>query len=104
VSEFIYRIKPTRLEMLKSGPTPEEAEATQDHFAYVNAGVRAGTVLMAGRTLTVDEETFGIVIFKAEDEAAARSFMEQDPAVLAGVMSAALFPFRVALLAENWDR
>lgn len=102
--EFLYRIVPTRIEMLTSGPTPEESQATQDHFAHVNDGVRAGRVLLAGRTLTADASTFGVVIFRADTEDDARAFMTEDPAVSAGVMTAELFPFRVALLAESWPR
>ncbi|MFO0551941.1 MAG: YciI family protein [Polyangiaceae bacterium] len=96
-AEFLYRIRPTRLAMLTSGPTPEEAGATQAHFNYLDAAREAGVVLAAGRTLTADENTFGIVILRAPNEELAREFMEHDPAVRAGVMHAELFPFRVAL-------
>jgi uncharacterized protein YciI len=37
------------------------------------------------------------VIFEAEDETAARSFMTDDPAVRAGVMTAELHPFHVSM-------
>ena len=43
------------------------------------------------------DKTFGIAIFEAKDEAAARVFMESDPAVVAGLMSAELHPFAVPL-------
>src|SRR6266540_2410740 len=43
------------------------------------------------------DKTFGIAIFEAKDEAAARQFMESDPAVVAGLMTAELHPFSVAL-------
>jgi uncharacterized protein YciI len=99
--EFLYRIQPSRLAMLETGPTLEEAEATQAHFAYLKAARDAGVVFGAGRTLTKDEGTFGIVIFRAPDEQAARELMESDPAVAAGVMRAELFPFRVALWAAQ---
>jgi uncharacterized protein YciI len=102
-AEFLYRIVPARLEMLTSGPTVEEMAATQAHFAYLDAAREAGVVLGAGRTLTRDETTFGIVIFRAPDEQAARDFMEHDPAVHAGVMRAELFPFRIALWAPRTD-
>ncbi len=100
-AEFLYRIQPTRLDMLATGPTLPEIAATQAHFAYLEAARDAGVVLAAGRTLTNDETTFGLVIFRAPDEAAARDFMECDPAVQAGVMRAELFPFRVALWADR---
>ena len=46
-------------------------------------------------------QTFGIAIFQAPDETAARRFMESDPAVVAGVMTAELHPFAVALERKN---
>ncbi len=100
-AEFLYRIQPSRAEMLTTGPTLEELAATQAHFAFLEAARDAGVVFAAGRTLTTDERTFGIVILRAPDEQAAREFMEADPAVAAGVMRAELFPFRVALWAER---
>lgn len=38
------------------------------------------------------------MIFEAETEAEARAIMEGDPAVQAGVMTATLHPYRVALI------
>ena len=46
----------------------------------------------------VDESTFGNAIFEAEDEATARMIMENDPAVKNGVMTATLYPYKVALM------
>ncbi len=57
-----------------------------------------GVVVLAGRTLTIGEESFGIIVFRADDEASAKALVESDPAVAAGVMSAELFPFSLALL------
>ena len=99
--QFLYRIQPTRAEMLTSGPTPEEARIIGEHFAYLQALVVEGTVLLAGRTLNEDASSFGLCIFRAEDEASARGLMEGDPAVQYGVMSATLFPYRVAIKAED---
>ena len=99
--EYLYRIQPTRLGMLTDGPTPEEAARVSEHFAYLKGLVDEGLVILAGRTLTADEDSFGIVIYRAEDESAARRIMEDDPAVRAGVMRATLFPYRIALMAER---
>ncbi len=101
--DFLVRIRPRRLEMLTSGPTEAEVRATQAHFAYLQDAQRAGNMLLAGRTLTADEDTFGIVIIRAESLAAAQRFVEEDPVVVEGVMTAEVFPFRVALLAKSWD-
>lgn len=100
--EFLYRIRPTRPAMLSEGPTPEEAQATQEHFGYLKRGIEAGFVLMAGRTLS-QQDAFGIVVFRADNEEDAKKIMDADPAVEANVMQAELFPFRLALLNDRWD-
>ena len=49
----------------------------------------------------MDEGTFGITIFEAPDEAGARAVMQTDPAVAAGVMSATLYPYAVAVARDG---
>jgi uncharacterized protein YciI len=95
--EYLYTIRPTRAAMLVEGPRPEEAAVVSDHFDYLSALVDQAVVVLAGRTLTTDERSFGIVIFRAESDDDARSIMENDPAVKAGVMRAELYPYRIAL-------
>jgi uncharacterized protein YciI len=102
MKQFVYRIQPTRPEMLTKGPTATEALAVGDHFSYLKELTARGVVLLAGRTLTTDDRTFGIVVFAAESEEEAAKIMRADPAVERGVMKAELFPFGVALLSQNW--
>ncbi len=83
--------------MLTAGPTAAEAAAVTAHFAYLQQLLASHVVLMAGRTLNADERTFGIVIFQAPSEAAARAIMQSDPAIKLGVMQAELFPYHIAL-------
>ena len=68
-----------------------------EHFEYLQKLVADGVVFMAGRTMTADEKTFGIVVFAAATESEAAALMQNDPAVKLGVMKAELFPYRVAL-------
>lgn len=96
--EYLYRIQPTRIGMLSEGPTPEETASISHHFDYLSRLTDQGVVMLAGRALTTDERSFGIVIFRAESDDDARSIMESDPAVKAGVMRAELYPFRIALM------
>ena len=98
--QFLYRIQPTRLGMLTEGPTEREAQVVGEHFAYLSGLTDKGTVLMAGRTLTADDRTFGIAVLVARTLAEAEAIMKDDPAVKHGVMRAELFPYRVAL----WSR
>lgn len=101
VTQYLYVIRPTRLEMLADGPTPEEADIVSQHFAYLEGLTKEGVVVLAGRTLNNDASSFGIVIFNAESEKAARKVMDSDPAVSHGVMGAELFPYRVALMGQG---
>lgn len=95
MNQWIYVLKPVR-EALATNPTPEEDEAVNRHFRRLQSMVNDGQLVLAGRTL--EEIPFGIVIFEADSEAEARAIMEGDPAVQAGVMTATLHPYRVALI------
>ena len=77
--------------------TDADNAAVSRHFAQLEKATSSGRVILAGRTLEPDDRTFGLVIFEAPDEAEARRFMESDPAVVAGVMTATLHPYAVAL-------
>lgn len=98
--QFLYKIQPTRPEMLSEGSTPAESEIVSQHFGYLQGLMEQGVVVLAGRTLNTDASSFGIVIFNAADEEAARKIMHDDPAVRKGVMRAELYPYRMALIAN----
>jgi len=83
--------------MLTAGPTPEEDAIVGAHFEYLKELAEKGTVLLVGRTQNNDGSTFGLCIFEAGSEEEARGIMNQDPAVARGVMSAQLFPYRIAI-------
>jgi uncharacterized protein YciI len=67
------------------------------HFARLAQATDAGREILAGRTTEALDKTFGLVIFEAESEDAARLFMESNPAVEANIMSATRHPYSVAL-------
>ena len=95
MSQWIYRIEPTRPAMVAAA-TDEESAVIDEHFGYLQALKAAGILILAGRT-QVDEGTFGITIFEAPDEESARAVMLTDPAVSTGVMRAELYPYAVAV-------
>lgn len=100
-AQWLYYLKPARLGMVTEGPTPEEAETVSRHFAYLKELTEKGVMILVGRTQNRDENTFGIAIFEAEDESAARQVMANDPVVISGVMRATLYPYKVALMRRN---
>jgi uncharacterized protein YciI len=81
--------------------TKDDTAALGRHFARFQHAIETGELILAGRTLDSGDKTFGVAIFHAPDESAARQFMESDPAVVAGLMTAELHPFAVALERKN---
>lgn len=77
--------------------TEADKAAVGRHFNRLKAAAESGEMILAGRTPESGDKTFGIVIFDAKDEAAAKKFMDDDPAVVAGIMTAELHPFALAL-------
>lgn len=92
--EFAYLLKPCR-PTLPLDKTPAEEKILAEHFAYLQKLLEDGRLVLAGRC---EDATFGIAVFRAEDQTAAAAAMHADPAVRAGLMTATLHPFRVALL------
>lgn len=77
--------------------TEADQAAVTRHFEHLRRATADGKVVLAGRTLEPGARTFGLVIFEAADDAEAQRFMQADPAVEAGVMTATLHPYAVAL-------
>ena len=100
--QFLYRIVPRRADMLVTGPTEHEMQVMTTHFAHLQKLAADGVVLMAGRTLVAGPDTFGIVVFKAPSLAEAEAVMRSDPAIAQGLMHCELFPYRVAVWADDF--
>ena len=81
--------------------TKEDNAVLERHFVRFQEAIKSRQLVLAGRTKESGDKTFGIAIFEAPDEAAARAFMQADPAVEGGLMTAELHPFAVALERKN---
>ena len=101
--QFIYTLKLLRPEILTQGPTDSESDVLKEHAAYLQRLSTESVVLLAGRTQTSGEETFGLVILRADSESGARDIMENDPAVSHGVMTARLFPYSIFAISPDID-
>jgi uncharacterized protein YciI len=99
--QFIYVLRLVPRLHADSAWTKDDEMAMSRHFARFKHAIETGELILAGRTAEPGDKTFGIAIFEAADEKAARSFMESDPAVVAGLMTAELHPFAVALQRKN---
>ena|SRR5438132_893856 len=95
--QFIYVLKLVPRLHSDSAWAKEDKMALDRHLTRFQHSIETGELILAGRTREPGDKTFGIAIFQAKDETAARQFMESDPAVVAGLMTAELHPFAVAL-------
>ncbi|HEX8491052.1 MAG TPA: YciI family protein [Chthoniobacterales bacterium] len=99
--QFIYVLRLVPRLHSDAAWTKEDEMVIARHLGRFRHAVEKGELILAGRTKEPGDKTFGIAIFEAADEAAARAFMESDPAVVAGLMTAELHPFAIALQRKN---
>lgn len=99
--QFIYVLRLVPRLYSDAAWTKEDNAALERHFNRFKHAIETGELIPAGRTREPGEKTFGIAIFEAKDETAAKKFMEEDPAVAGGLMTAELHPFAVALERRN---
>jgi uncharacterized protein YciI len=95
MAEWIYFIHPPR-EDFAATMTDEEEAVWGVHFERFQRAMADGMLVLVGPTL--GRHNTGIAIFEAEDEDAARRFMEEDPVIAGGFATGELRPFRVSLL------
>jgi uncharacterized protein YciI len=95
VSEWVYFLHAPR-EDFAATMTDEEQRVWGEHWERIQRLFKEGAIVLVGPTL--GSVNTGICVFEAEDEAAARTFMEGDPAIASGIANGELRPFRVSLL------
>jgi uncharacterized protein len=93
---YVYIIRATR-PGFQQAPTGAEEDMMGVHFDYLKKLLQDKILLLAGPCL---DRAFGLVIFQAESDAAARQIAQDDPSVKAGIMSVEVHPFRISLGGE----
>lgn len=96
--QFLYRLQLIPRLLDEANWTEKENNIVSTHFHYLQSLLQEKKVKMAGRTLNEDSTAFGIVILEVKSEEEAVRMMQNDPAVKEGIMTAELFPFRIALM------
>ena len=94
MSAFIYVLRSQSRSLIDETTLEEEARLGE-HFDYLRRALDDGKLILAG---PCEDGDFGVVVFRAATPEAASEFMQNDPAVRHGLMSAELHPFRVSLL------
>lgn len=96
--QFVYFLKLIPRLLDESNWTPVEEDVVDRHFARLQTLLADGRLILAGRTQNMDPTGCGIVILEVDSEEEARELMENDPTVKEGIMTAQLFPYKVALI------
>lgn len=94
MNQYLIQYRPPRATFIEDA-TEAETNAVGEHFEYLKALLEQGTLILAGRT---DDASVGLFIFEAENDEAAETIRKNDPAVQAGVFSAEVKLFRLALI------
>ncbi len=95
--EFLYRLQLVSSLHNEHNWTDKENGIIGEHFSYLQKLLAEGKLVLAGRTTTSLDTTFGLAIFRAASQEEAQQIMENDPAVSNGVMTAELFPYHIAI-------
>lgn len=95
--QFLYVLKLVPRLHDDTAWTPADNAVIGRHFLHLKSAVERRQVVLAGRTDEPGDRTMGLVIFEAADIGAARAFMNSDPAVAEGIMTATLHPYAIAL-------
>jgi uncharacterized protein len=94
---FVYLTRPTKANFLQT-LTESEKLTLSVHFEYLNSALKSQTLIMAG---PCTDAAFGIVVFKSASLNEAEKFMNNDPAIKAGIFSGELHPYRVSLIQDK---
>lgn len=96
--QFIYVLKPIPHLLKEENWTEREEAIVNRHFDFLKKMLAEGKLILAGKTDGLDEKTFGIVIIEVDSPEEALAFMNSDPGISEGIMSAELYPYRVAIM------
>ncbi len=83
--------------------TEKDNAAVGAHFARLQKMTEEGSIILFGRTQDtlpnghLVPDTTGLIILEAKDRAAAEKVLNEDPAVVAGLMRGKVFSYQVAL-------
>ena len=101
-TEFMYTLTLLFPEVKTRGPTPAQAAIASRHWAHLQELYASKQLIFAGRTLSVDDDGFASVIFRANSVEEACAVMERDPGIREGLFNGHLYPYQV-LLVGSWS-
>lgn len=84
---YIYVLKLNEAYYDEESWTDEVNQIVEAHFERLKDDFEKGKVIHVGRTENPKDNGFGIVIYHADSDLDAKDYMENDPAILVGLMT-----------------
>jgi len=94
-SQWLVILRPPR-KTFPADATETEIATVKAHFAYLQAALADGSLVLAGRTQE-NQNPIGLVILEAPSREEAERIVKEDPAITSGLFSYELRPYEVAL-------
>lgn len=97
MNEYLYVLRLVERLHKKDNWTEDDNEIISEHFNYLVNLKKNGQLILAGKTQESDKDTFGLVIFRANNFSEAEKIASDDPAVVKKIMTSQLYNYKVAL-------
>lgn len=93
--QFALLMKASAPEFARKIEEPEGKRLIAEHSKKLQTLTEQGICIFAGHTTNLDDNGFGIIVVRAESEAAAQEIIDNDDLVKAGLIRGTVFPFQV---------
>lgn len=91
---YVYKLKLNTTYYEDTNWTDDVNQIIESHYNRLKADFNMGLLKHVGRTSDPKGEGFGLVIFDSTSFEDALNYMNDDPAVKAGIMTAELFEYK----------
>jgi uncharacterized protein YciI len=102
--DFIYKLILIDRLFKEDNWTDEDEAIVGRHYNHLVSLKEKGKLVLAGKTSGLDKDTYGIVIFQADNLDDAKVIMENDPAIKEGIMTGHLQGYDVALITDEYKK
>src|SRR4030095_16009734 len=102
--QFALLMKSTGPDFFRKVAEPEGQRLVGEHVQRLQALTNQGVIIFSGHSLNHDDTGFGIIVVRAESEAAARKIIDEDQLVKAGLVRGTVFPFQVVTSENESER
>ena len=100
---YIYKLNLIDRLLTKEQWTEKDNAILERHIAHFDRMMKEGTLLLAGKTEGLDETTYGLCLFMANNYNDAVTIMECDPAISEGIMTGCLHEYSLSFFNKDFQ-